>query len=157
VIEIVGYSARLAPDFARLNYEWIERYFRIEEHDREMLDSPHEYIIEPGGEIFFALADETVAGTVALIRLDASTFELAKMAVSPSFQGRGIGDLLMQACIRHSGAAGAKRIVLESHTSLAPAITLYRKYGFVEIPLDAGTQYERVDIRMELAIGKPEM
>ena len=59
--------------------------------------------------------------------------------------------------IDHAAAAGASRIVLESHTSLTPAITLYRKYGFVEVPLDAATQYERVDIRMELAIGKPEM
>ncbi len=58
-----------------------------------------EKIIEPGGQIFFAVVDEKAVGTVALIPMADNAFELAKMAVVPEFRGRGIGDLLMDACI----------------------------------------------------------
>lgn len=151
-VRIVGFEEKYAGDFARLNYEWIERYFEVEEHDREMLDAPFEYVIRPGGQILFALAGENVVGTVALLAADDETFELAKMAVSPDFQGRGISNKLMQGCIDHARAAGKKRIFLDSNTKLTPAIRLYRKYGFREVPLSADSPYARVNIRMELAI-----
>jgi len=39
-VEIVGFADEWAADFASLNYEWIEKYFAVEEHDREILDDP---------------------------------------------------------------------------------------------------------------------
>ena len=88
-IEILGFDSIYADDFARLNYEWIDKYFQIEQHDRELLDHPYEQIIKPGGEIFFALSDRVAAGTAAMIGFDEETFELSKMAVAPELQGRG--------------------------------------------------------------------
>ena len=87
-IEVVEFDQSYAADFARLNYDWIGRYFRIEQHDREMLDHPLEFVIEPGGQIFFALENGTAVGTVALIAAGTTEFELAKMAVSPDHRGR---------------------------------------------------------------------
>jgi ribosomal protein S18 acetylase RimI-like enzyme len=156
-IQIVLFDEKYADDFARLNYEWIEQYFAIEEHDREMLDAPYEYVIEPGGQILFALAGDMPAGTVALLNAGEDVFELAKMAVSPDHQGRGISNKLMQACVDYAQAAGKKRIFLESNTKLTPAISLYRKFGFKEVPLAADSPYERVNIRMELAIEPADM
>lgn len=156
-IRIVPFDQSYCEDFARLNYEWIDRYFRIEEHDREMLDDPFAYIIEPGGEIFFAITDRMVVGTVAMIREGEERFELAKMAVSDDFKGKGIGDLLMTACIEHARRNRTSSIFLLSNNLLKPAIGLYRKHGFVETPLEAGIPYERVDIRMELAIDDRSM
>jgi ribosomal protein S18 acetylase RimI-like enzyme len=156
-VQIVGYDERYAKDFARLNYEWIEKYFRVEEHDREMLDAPFEYVIKPGGQILFGLVSDAVAGTVALLAAGENTFELAKMAVSPAFQGLGISNKLMQACIEYARSVGKKRIFLESNTKLTPAISLYRKFGFKEVPMAANSPYERVNIRMELAIEAADM
>lgn len=156
-IQVVTFDQRYADDFARLNYEWIGRYFKVEEHDREMLDAPYEYVIRPGGQILFALAGDEVAGTVALLAADEDMFELAKMAVSPDFQGRGISNKLMQACVDYARSVGKKRIFLESNTKLTPAISLYRKFGFKEVPLAANSPYERVNIRMELAIEPADM
>ena len=59
-MRITGYSPAYAADFARLNYQWIEQYFRIEDEDRTALDHPEAYAIEPGGEIFFLLIGETI-------------------------------------------------------------------------------------------------
>lgn len=156
-IEIVTFSPKLATDFARLNYEWIEKYFQIEAHDRELLDSPFDSIIRPGGQIFFALAGEAVVGTVAMIKFDDERFELAKMAVSPEFQGKGIANLLMNASIEFARGRMARRIFLETNSRLPAAIGLYRKYGFLETPLDPHSQYSRVNVRMELAIGNVNM
>ena len=147
---IVEFEERYAKAFADLNYEWIEKAYTVENHDREILDHPIEQIIEPGGQIFFALVNGEPAGTVALIEMGDDAFELAKMAVSPDHRGEGLSNLLMDACIEYSRAKGKNSIVLESNTKQVAAIRLYRKYGFVETPLDPNSQFVRVNIRMEL-------
>jgi putative acetyltransferase len=147
---IIEFERRYAEDFARLNYEWIEEYFAVEEHDREMLDAPEEFIINQGGQIFFAKIGDKIVGTVALIAVGDDSFELAKMAVDKDFRGLKIGDALMSGCIRYSRQIGKKRIFLLSHTKLVPAINLYRKFGFEEVPLDSEMPYQRPDIQMEL-------
>ena len=153
-VEIVEYDDKFRKDFARLNYEWISKYYKVEEHDHDQLDRPRQYIIEKGGQIFFALTEGLVAGTVALIRVNYDVFELAKMAVSPEFQGYKIGEKLMQACVDYAERSGANCIFLESNTKQFAAINLYRKFGFVETALDPNSQFERANIRMELAVDR---
>ena len=149
---IVTFDDRYAKDFADLNYQWIAESYGVEEHDHDQLDNPREAIIETGGEIFFAIAGDKVAGTVAMIRMDGDDFELAKMAVHPDFRGRKIGDLLMDACVEFAKESDAKSIILESNTKQAAAISLYYKHGFVEIPLDPNSQFARANIRMQLTV-----
>jgi len=156
-IEIVEFTEEFSEDFARLNYEWIEKYFTVEKHDREILDDPQRFVIEPGGEIFMAVVSGLAAGTVAMIPSGGGVMELTKMAVAPEFQGMGIANHLMKACIDYAEANGTKIIFLESHRSLQPALALYRKYGFIETPSNPNSEYARADIRMELAIGGGNM
>jgi GNAT superfamily N-acetyltransferase len=73
------------------------------------------------------------------------------MAVTPVAQGHGIGALLGRAAIERARQLGARWIELLSNTSLAPALHLYRKLGFVEVPLGA-SDYRRADIRMVLKL-----
>lgn len=151
-VTITAYDERYANDFGRLNYEWIEKSYGIEEHDREILDHPFESVIQPGGQIFFAIRDDAAVGTVAMIPLGKGTFELAKMSVAPEARGLGIGEKLMDACVDFARSSGASSIILESNTKQEAAINLYRKVGFVEIPLDPNSHFVRANIRMELAI-----
>ncbi len=154
-VEIVGFQDQFAEDFGRLNYEWIERSYGIEEHDHEVLDHPVKSVIEPGGQIFFAIKEGVAIGTVAMIPYSENSFELAKMAVSPEARGRGVGDGLMEACVEFARSSEASSIILESNTKQEAAINLYRKFGFVEIPLDPNSHFVRANIRMELAISNP--
>ena len=156
-IKIVGFTDEWAAGFASLNYEWIEKYFAIEGHDREILDDPRKFVVDLGGQIFVAVADGRAVGTVAMIPSSDSVMELTKMAVSPAFQGHGIGDKLMARCVEYAQEIRIKTIFLESHTKLAPAISLYQKHGFVEVPGDPHSLYVRADIRMELAIPSSSM
>lgn len=150
-VEVFEFEDKYAADFARLNYEWIENYFEIEEHDREMLDNAKEYIINQGGQIFVAEIEGEAVGTVALINTDAESFELAKMAVTAKHRGLKIGDKLMSACIKYAKKINKKRIFLLSNTKLIPAITLYKKFGFKEVPLEK-SEYLRTNIKMELLL-----
>ncbi|MEO8574948.1 MAG: GNAT family N-acetyltransferase [Pyrinomonadaceae bacterium] len=151
-VQIVEFDPVYAKDFADLNYQWIAEAYGIEPHDHEILDHPYEAVVAPGGQVFFALVDSAVAGTVAMIPYDEDAFELTKMAVDPAFRGRGIGDRLMKACIEFVRSRYRKRIILESNTKQAAAVKLYRKFGFKETPLDPNSQYVRANIRMELIV-----
>lgn len=151
-VEIAAFRDEHAPAFASMNYEWIEKYFSVEQHDREILDHPRAAVIDPGGAIFMALVDGEPAGTVAMMPARSGVFELTKMAVMPRFQGRGLGDRLIEKCLEFARGMKAKSIFLESHRSLQPALALYRKHGFIEVPTDPNSEYARADIRMIIEI-----
>lgn len=149
-VTIINFEEKYTNDFTQLNFEWLEKYFYIEEYDKKVLLNPQKYILDEGGHILFALIDKKAVGTVALIKRDNNVFELSKMAVTEEYQGFRIGQKLMYACIDFAGRTGAKRLFLDSNTKLTPAITLYNKVGFKEIPVPKDTPYERCNIRMEL-------
>ncbi|MBC9794580.1 GNAT family N-acetyltransferase [Sinomicrobium weinanense] len=151
-IEITEFQPEYATDFARLNYEWLAKYFTAESHDSEMLEDPYGTIIEPGGQILIALDGDKAVGTAALITDGPDTYELAKMAVSEGYKGQKIGKRLMLRAIDYAIKTGKKRLVLESNTSLTPAINLYIKSGFKVVPLNPDSPYERANIKMELIL-----
>jgi putative acetyltransferase len=152
--QIVSWRPELRADFERLNREWIEQYFVVEQEDLKVFGDPAGQIVAPGGEVFFVLDENGVQGTCAVIRHDAETFELAKMAVAPAARGRGYGDRLVEAAIAFARGSGARRLMLVSNTRLGPALTLYRKHGFRDVPLDPANGYSRADIQLELQLAR---
>nr|WKN38049.1 bifunctional helix-turn-helix transcriptional regulator/GNAT family N-acetyltransferase [Tunicatimonas sp. TK19036] len=152
-VKIVSYLPEHQSAFRQLNEEWISTYFKMEEADYQALDHPNEYILDKGGIILVALYKEEVVGVCALIPMADPTydFELAKMAVSPSARGKGIGWLLGQAIINRAKELGAKTLYLESNTRLEPAISLYQKLGFEKVG-GRPTPYQRCNIQMELKL-----
>lgn len=129
-ITICEYSPALKKYFKSLNYEWLEEYFEVEKTDQKILSDPKGKIVRSGGAIFFACIDANVVGTVALIKHRDGTLELAKMAVTNKYQGRGIGGKLMQAVIDRARKFGAAELYLQTNIKLKAANHLYRKYGF---------------------------
>ncbi len=147
MLTISEYTDAKKESFKSLNYEWLEKYFAVEPVDEKMLSDPRREIIDKGGYIFFAEYNDTIVGTVALINLGGSSFELGKMAVTEKVQGLGIGKKLMEHCLDFAKKTGAKKVLLYSNRKLGSAIHLYTKYGFVEDPVEPG-HYERADIKM---------
>jgi ribosomal protein S18 acetylase RimI-like enzyme len=146
--EIVTYQERWREAFERLNRAWIETYFTLEDADREIFADPAGKILAPGGEIFFVVEGDEVLGTCAVLPHSAEVHEIAKMAVAPEARGRGLGDLLMGACVAYSRAAGVREIVIVSNTRLQPAIRLYQKHGFVRVSFEDDGRYARADIKL---------
>lgn len=150
-VEIIDYLPKFHADFKRLNYEWIGKYFQLEEADHQSLNDPDEKILKPGGHIFMAMYNGEIVGTCALIKLNGNTYELAKMAVTENARGKGIGWLLGQAAIHKAREFSAETIFLESNTVLEPAINLYHKLGFRKI-VGKPSPYQRCNIQMELKL-----
>lgn len=150
-VEIVPYEPAYAQAFKDLNIAWISKYFTVEEIDLKYLDHPQTYILDRGGHIVVALYKGEPVGVCALAPMEQAEFdfELAKMAVSPKAQGKGIGYLLGQACLEKAKALGAKTVFLESNTVLAPAIQLYQKLGFRRI-VGIDSPYTRCNIQMQV-------
>jgi putative acetyltransferase len=140
------------PAFQRLNEEWICRYFAMESKDEEALADPRRTILEPGGRIFLAVREGQTVGCCALLAMGPGEYEVAKMAVTESCQGVGIGRILLQRAIGEARASGASRLYLETNRKLAPAIRLYESLGFRHIPPAriVASPYARANVYMEL-------
>jgi putative acetyltransferase len=147
-VTVVPYREEFRAAFEQLNREWIEQYFELEEADRKVFSDPEANILAPGGQIFFVVLGGEVVGTCAVVRHGPEEWEIAKMAVAPGVRGRGLGDRLMEAAIRHALENGARRIIIVSNTVLEPALRLYRKHGFIPVPLSADERYQRANIRL---------
>ena len=150
-IEIIEYSDEYVEYFRKLNFEWIEKFFEVEPTDEYVLSNPAESVIKNGGLIYFAKCNDQIVGTFALIKVDHTTYELAKMAVTESFQNRGIGRLLMDSAVQKANELGLARLILYSNTELVPAINMYFKFGFRSVAINE-FHYNRANIKMELTL-----
>jgi PhzF family phenazine biosynthesis protein len=153
-LRIESYRPELAPAFATLNFSWIEKYFVVEAPDRKVLLDPEHSIIEPGGNILFALDGDEPIGCVALKPVREGVLELTKMAVREDLRGAGIGKQLMQAAIEDARRLGARELVLDTHSSLKNAIGLYAQFGFEHVAV-VDSAYQRADVSMRHVVQYP--
>lgn len=146
-ITIVPYEAKYRDAFRTLNEEWLNFYHELEAEDVRVLSDPEGVILAKGGVILIALDGDRPIGTGALINEGGKRFELAKLAVTEAYRGRGIGKQLSQRLIAVAEACGAEEVELVSSSVLPTAQHLYRKLGFRDVPL-GHMIYARADIRM---------
>jgi N-acetylglutamate synthase-like GNAT family acetyltransferase len=150
MVNIIAYRNQFARDFYELNVEWLKTYFYVEPYDEAVLSEPQTYILDKGGFIFLAQKNNTIIGTYALMPLKDSTgFELTKMAVHPEYRNLKIGQQLLTHCINFAKNQDFESLVLYSSRKLENAIYIYKKIGFIEIPVEANCNYKRCDIKMQ--------
>jgi ribosomal protein S18 acetylase RimI-like enzyme len=149
-IVIAAFNKKYSEQFFLLNKAWIEESWRLEDSDKKDLLNPDK-IVENGGQVFFALNNKSVIGTVAMIKSSFDRFELAKMTVQEDFRGKGIANMLMDECLKFAKQNNANEIFLISNDSLIIARNLYDKYGFKEVKLDS-QKYDRGNVKMILKI-----
>lgn len=147
-IEIIAFNEALKDYIKTLNFEWLEKYFRVETDDFMALSNPKEYIIDKGGFIYYVKLNNEIVATVSLLKKSETIYEIGKMAVTSKAQGNKIGNLLVEHCLEIARQKQFKKLILYSNTKLETAIYLYRKHGFIETTLEDGL-YERANIKME--------
>jgi len=152
-IEIVDYQPADRIHFKSLNEQWLKKHFKKDSHDDEMLSSPYEKIIKPGGAVLFARLQGRTVGTCALIKHPKNVFELSKMAVIDEFRRRGVGMKLTLAIIERARARGARELYLETHPSFVSAQRLYEGLGFRIVnssPLPVRYRRRRIVMKLKL-------
>lgn len=151
-IQIISFNKLYANDFKLLNFEWLEKYFHIEDYDRIVLENPQKYILDIGGDIYLAKCEDQIVGTIALMKREANMYEIAKMAVTKKYKGHKIGLRLLYWSIQKAIEKGASRVFLDTNSKLKPALHLYEKIGFKNIPAPKDSPYCRCNTRMEIVL-----
>src|SRR5579862_5803023 len=117
--------------------------------DKDLENVEKEYSAPHG---FFGVLVEiktnNIIGTIGLCRIDAQTSELRKMYLQKDHRGKGLGKYLLTTALAVAKQRQVKRIFLETISPLQEAISLYRQFGFTEIPISV--KNERVDRAFEL-------
>lgn len=151
-MKIIRYQEQYKQLFIDMNKNWINKLFKIEQHDLEQLDQVENYL-EQGAMAFFAVENEQVLATCMVLRLEHNTWEICKFTTNEQFQGKGAGTKVFQACLDYAIENQADKIVLYSNKKLKPALHIYQKFGFKEVPVTID-DYEsgRCDYQAELTV-----
>ncbi len=130
--------------------------FVLEPHDEHVLRHPKEAILDTGGVILMAQAnDGTIIGTGALMPSSPGVYELTKMGVTESSRGQKSGEALLDALIEAAADKQARALYLLTNSICAAAIHLYEKAGFIhdaDIMARYGSRYARCDVAMSYPI-----
>ena len=153
-IQSVPVKNEYKNEFVELTKSWLNEYFWIEPSDEELFANPIAAYIETGGEILVALdADSNVvAGVCALVfHSQENIWEMSKLSVRPQYRHNGIAERLVDAIIKTAKSKGAEKLFLDTSVKLEAAVRLYRRKGFIEIPL-RNSHYQRTDIQMMIEL-----
>ena len=130
----------------------MNKYYSITQADLEILENP-ERIIQEGGYVFFAVLDDVVVGTCAIVPHEVHSCELIKMGVRENYQGKGIGKLLLEKVIEQAREKGFRTMTLETASTLEVAVSLYKKIGFVQTsPEEKHPKFGRMTFKMEMKL-----
>ena len=150
---VVTYRDELRSHFERLNRAWIERYFRLEAPDLEVFRDPRRPSSRRADRSSSWWMMPACKAPAPFCPIGRAPSSWPRWRSRDEARGRGYGDLLMEAAIAFARRAGAERLMLLTNSQLAPAIRLYRKHGFVEVPVEHVHGYDRADVQLELALG----
>ena len=139
--------------FRTLNEHWIEKYFRLEEKDRQSLGDPEGQILAKGGHILVAERDGQLVGCCALMATpEKDRLEVAKMTIAESERGQGVGRQLLEHVIRFARESSIRTLYLETNTKLESAVRLYEAVGFRHLPAEQikPSPYARANVYMQM-------
>jgi GNAT superfamily N-acetyltransferase len=115
----------------------------------------HDEVSEGRGAFLVAYVAGSPVGCGAVRRIDPGVVEVKRMYVEPTSRGRGVGRQILDALEAHARRLGASRLVLETGPRQPEAIALYRRAGFVEIPLFGQYMGSRFSVCMAKVVSSP--
>ena len=131
-VKIVKFTPERAKYFYSINAQWVNDMFVMEEIDEKILSNPQKYIIDKGGQVWFAIHKELgVIGTCAVKNFGDNWFELTKMGVLEKSRGLKAGEILLKQVLADCNKADIDTLFLLTNSKCEAAIHLYEKNGFV--------------------------
>lgn len=122
-------AAQLFQEYAA----WLGVDLCFQGFEEEVKDLQKMYSLPVGGIILCEINGKFV-GCVGVRRIDDQRAELKRMYVQPQQQQKGIGTALLENALELAKECGYEKIQLDTLNTMTPAMNLYLKNGFVEIP-----------------------
>lgn len=145
-------SGEVQGRFCKIKYRMAGRFYTVEPFDQDMMDRVDE-LIQNGAMVYLALENESVLAVCMTMPLSGDIWEMCKLAAAGQYTGTGAGSRVFKACMDYAIANGAKKLSLISCRALKPAIHIYEKFGFREVPLNKEFWgAEKADIEMEYIV-----
>ena len=99
----------------------------------EDLDEIEGVYLRSGGEFLVGIVDGEVVAMGALRRISRDTAEVKRMRVKPGLQGRGYGQILLDALHRRAAELGYSTLRLDTTVQQRVAQRFYLKNGYREV------------------------
>ena len=115
-----------------------------EVEDLDITDIP-KYYTQNNGDFEVIEFKGKIVGSYGIYKLDEETCELRKMYLKQSFQGLGLGNIMVENSFKLAKKLNYKKITLQTNSVLYKAVKLYKKYGFEEFDEEV---CDRCDIAM---------
>ncbi|MEI7628642.1 MAG: GNAT family N-acetyltransferase [Bacteroidota bacterium] len=93
--------------------------------------------LPPHGRLILAVYEDKVCGLGSLKSINSEIGEIKRMYVNPSFRKIGAGRAILQSLINAAKETGYKKVRLDSPKFMEAAHSLYRSFGFKDIPVYA--------------------
>ncbi len=122
-----------------MNLKYQKLYFKklgkkdIKPYDLLLLADPSKKMVDEyltRSEVFIAEHKKYTLGIIVLCPLTKETLEIKNLAVSPVFQGQGVGSFLINNAIKFANSTQQKSICIGTANSSILQIYLYQKLGF---------------------------
>ena len=124
---------RIAANLFKEYAAWLGIDLGFQKFEDELLSLRKMYG-PPHGTIILCKDDHEFVACVAVRPIDDKIAELKRMYVKPAFQRKGIGEELLRLSLSFAKNAGYEKARLDTLNTMLPAMSLYKKNGFQEIP-----------------------
>ncbi|MFM7709905.1 MAG: GNAT family N-acetyltransferase [Ferruginibacter sp.] len=104
----------------------------------------------PNGCAWIIYDEELPIACVGIRLFSTTVAELKRMYVNPDYRRRGLAQQLMEVSLKFAKQAGYQIVRLDTLCTMIPAMTLYRKNGFMEIsayyhnPIETAVYFEKI-------------
>jgi GNAT superfamily N-acetyltransferase len=90
--------------------------------------------VAPDGCLLLALDGDAACGCIAVGRLSDTVCEMRTLFVRPSYRGKGVGRMLVDASFMAAREFGYSVMRLDTLPFMTSALQMYRALGFYDIP-----------------------
>jgi putative acetyltransferase len=114
--------------------DWLGFDLAYQGFETELATLPGKYA-PPGGALLLALVEAEPAGIVAMRPFEGAICEMKRLYARPNARGLGLGRTLIERILMVARSSGYSKMRLDTVAGkMDSAISLYRKFGFAEIP-----------------------
>ncbi|HSX48485.1 MAG TPA: GNAT family N-acetyltransferase [Candidatus Nanoarchaeia archaeon] len=121
-------DAKLLPDLFLRALRTVYPDFQSGSWTQDLNDIPNRYV-----DLLVGLDDDTIVAMGAIRREDDETCELKRVVVEPSYQGKGIGQQVVDALETRAKQLGFSQVILDTTIKQVAAQHLYEKNGYRQV------------------------